>query len=481
MKTNYHVVIIGGGAGGLATAETLLGHGLDILLIDENNHTGGQLLRKVERQSSWNPLVNFDPDQMKQKGFGLVERVLGADNGIETINRTQVLGIADGRRIVVEQAKAGRPSKESQNQMFEVQAEHIVLATGVRERYLPFQGWTLPGVMSLGAAQILMKSHGVLPGASTLIGGSSPLMMVLAAEILKNRGKVLALLDENGFQEKARFFPHVKDHWPKLMEGAWYSAKMMLHRTPLRQNQRIIEALGSGRLQSVVAAKTDPAGNVIPGTEQTYSTDTLAVGYGFVPNIELAVQAGCDVRYLKEKGGWIVKVDEMLETSIPSLYAVGEITGVAGAKKSLVEGKLAAMSILEKMDLAGSSSKDDAFQQEKQKLVTLDQQQQDYASFLGQFCELPMEAYKSIPDATIICRCENITMGAVRKAVEAGFDTLIGLKKATRCTMGRCQGRICGAVITDIITALTEKSAQEVGVPGARMPVKNVELGSFVQ
>ncbi|WP_319550208.1 FAD-dependent oxidoreductase [Desulfogranum marinum] len=481
MKNNYHVVIIGGGAGGLATAETLLGHGLDILLIDENVHTGGQLLRKVKRKYSSSPLATFDPDRIKNKGFGLVERVLGAGNGIDIINRAQVLGISADRKIMVEQSLNSGTAKDSNNQIFEVQAEYIVLATGVRERYLPFQGWTLPGVMSLGAAQILMKSHGVLPGASTLIGGSSPLMMVLAAEILKNGGKVPVLLDENGFQEKALFLPHIKDHWSKLIEGAWYTAKMMIHRVPLRQNMRIIEARGDECLQSVVAAKTDREGNMIPNTEREYRVDTLAVGYGFVPNIELAVQAGCDVCYRKDQGGWIVKVNDMLETSQSALYAVGEITGVAGAKKSLVEGKLAAMSILEKMDLAGASSDKEAFQQEKQQLVKLDQKQQEYACFLGQFCDLPIAAYKAIPDATIICRCENITMGAIRKGVESGFDTLAGLKKATRCTMGRCQGRICGAVITDIVTALTEKPADEIGVPGARMPVKNVELNSFVQ
>ena len=478
MKSSYHVVIIGGGAGGLAAAERLLGHGLDILLLDENMHLGGQLLRKVEKHYPSNLFAKFDPDRAKNRGFDLVKKVTGEEGGITILNRVQVLGISDGK-VLVEMPGTFAPGKQGRASIGEFHAEYIILATGVRERYLPFKGWTLPGVISLGAAQILMKSHGVLPGTSTIIGGSSPLMLVLAAELLKNNGKVPVLLDENGFHKKSRFLPLVKDHWPKLIEGAYYTAQMMLHRTPLIQNMRIVEARGSGGFKSVVAAKTDHEGKVIFGSEKEYRGDTLAVGYGFVPNIELPAQAGIELCFRRDRGGWIVKVNEMLETSLPFIYAVGEITGVAGAKKSMVEGKLAALSILKKMDLLGSSATSADFQREVSRLVKIDRQQQQYGSFLGQFCNVDTEVYKSIPDETIICRCEGITMGEVRKNIELGFDTLGGLKKATRSGMGRCQGRICSPVITDIVTALTGKTPARVGAPHARIPVKNVALGSF--
>jgi len=477
MKAKYHVVIVGSGIGGLSTAEALSGHGLDILLIDENVHLGGQLLRKSERSSK--NIFKFDPDIIKTKGFSLIQKTRESTHAIDRINQAQVLGIFNDKRLLIHTDARENPDKNP-SRILEVQVEYLVLATGARERYLPFKGWALPGVMSLGAAQILMKSHGVLPAHNTLIAGTSPLMMVLASEILSNQGKVAAVLDANPFSKKLGFFPLIHHHWPKLVEGAFYTTKMMVNRVPMTNCARVIEARGKNNFESVIMAQTTPEGEIITGTETEFPAGALAIGHGFVPNIELAVQAGCDIEYQKAKGGWVVTADRDLESSVDGIYAVGEITGIAGGKKSYIQGKIAGVSILKKLGKLNFKKQGTSLSKQINRLRSLNHKQTAYAGFLNHLCQLPSSAYQQIPDETLICRCEDITMGAVKKAIQQGFKTSGGLKKATRCGMGRCQGRICGTIILDIIMALTGKSPEEIGPSLSRAPVKNVSISAFL-
>jgi NADPH-dependent 2,4-dienoyl-CoA reductase/sulfur reductase-like enzyme len=471
MKTEYHIVIVGSGIGGLSAARTLAGCGLDILMIDECIMSGGQLLRKTEKLIA----AKFDPDVTKKKGFSLIQIVENSDQHIDRINQAQVLGIFEGKTLLVHTGTS-KGSKNSE-QIVEIRAEFIILATGARERYLPFKGWTLPGVMSLGSAQILIKSHGILPAQMALVAGSSPLMMVLASELLKNGGTIAAMLNENPFSKNLKFFPLIRHHWPKLVEGAVYSAQLMWNRVLMVNRTRVLEARGKNQFESLIAARTTADGHIIAGTEQEYRAGALTIGHGFVPNIELAVQAGCDTEYLQAGGGWIVTVDKNLETTLDSVYAVGEITGVAGGKKSIVQGEIAAISILKKMGKLPREAEDS---KRMEPLYSRNRQQMEYAAFLNNLCQVPLAAYQQIPDETLICRCENISMGEIKKAITLGFTTSGGIKKATRCGMGMCQGRICGAVITDIIMALTQKKPEEIGSSRLRAPVKNVAIDSFL-
>jgi len=422
---------------------------------------------------------------VKTKGFSMIQGINDACPDIDRINQAQVLVIFPDLRLLIH-ARMNKDSNhkvsgiEKSGRILEVQAEHLILATGARERYLPFKGWTLPGVISLGAAQILMKSYGVLPAHNTIIAGTSPLMMVLASEIVNNHGKVAAVLDENPFNRKLRVLPLIQHHWPKLYQGAFYTAQMMWNRIPMVNRTRIIEARGEEGFESVIVAKTTPEGNVINGTETQYRAGALTIGHGFVPNIELPVQAGCDIEYQKTKGGWVVSVDKTLESSVDSIFAVGEITGIAGAGKSYIQGEIAGLSILKKLDKLNFKKKETKLSKHIAKLHSFNNQQTAYASFLNHLCQVPKAAYQQIPDETLICRCENITMGTIKKAIHQDFITSGGLKKATRCGMGRCQGRICGTIIMDIIMAMTKKTPEEIGPSLSRAPVKNTAISSFL-
>ena len=250
--------------------------------------------------------------------------------------------------------------------------------------------------------------------------------------------------------------------------------RLLIRQVRFRQGVRVTEARGKNELTAVVTAGLDRKGNTVPGTFQTYPAGALAVGHGFSANIELPVQAGCALDYHTERGGWMVRVDDALETSVAAVYAAGEITGIAGAGKSFVEGKLAAVSILERL---GKKTGPDTCVRE---LIRLQKQQLGYAAFLNQLCQVPASAYETIDDDVLVCRCEEISMGEIRKQISKGFVTAGSLKKATRCGMGRCQGRICQPVLFDILLALTGQTPEQTGSPSFRVPVKNVPLEAFL-
>lgn len=464
MPNHYHVIIVGSGVAGLATAELLCKHGLRVLIVDDNAHTGGQLLRKPPYSTG--PGRRFEPDRLKRWGLDLSASL--KQGTVQFLHNAQVLGIYPKRTLLVETWR-GRVS--------EYRADTLVLATGARERYLPFKGWTLPGVFSTGAAQILMKSSGILPGEKTLIAGCGPLMIVLAAEILANGGKVMAVLDQSSLADKLKVVTAGTAIGPKLLEGAVYLMRLVAARVPIKQMVRIVEARGRQSLEAVVVARVDAHGHVRQGTETVYATDTLAVGYGFTPNIELPHQAGCRVNHAVGKGGWHVDVNASMETSLADIYAVGETTGIAGGGKSLIEGCLAAWYIL----LARGRVDRHTVETHTRPLVRQRRQQIRYGRFLNQLCLPHPVAHKDIPDETIICRCEEITMGDIRGQLAHGFTTMNGIKRSTRCGMGNCQGRTCGPILVDILSDFSRQPAQIVGCTSARAPVKTVTLGALAQ
>ncbi len=478
MKQAYDVVIVGSGVAGIAAANTLAGHGLEILVLDENPHAGGQILRQHCRVTDgfW----EFDPRLERSGRTVSTQKIVQSlrpvrrPKGITCVHQARVLGIFSDRELLVHVPDPLCPGGSGPGCVLEIDAGYLLLATGARERFLPFKGWTLPGVMSLGAAQILMKSSGILPARHTLIAGTSPLQTVLALEILKNKGNVTAILDENPFAKKLGLLPLLKHHGFLAGEGAMQMLGLLIRKVRFRQGVRVVEARGKNELTAVVTADLDRKGNTVPGTFQTYPAEALAVGYGFCPNIELPVQAGCALDYDADRGGWVVRVDHALETSVAAVYVAGEITGIAGAGKSFVEGKLAALSILEKL---GKKTGPGRY---AQKLVRMQKHQLGYAAFLNQLCQVPASAYETIDDDVLICRCEEISMGEIRKQIAKGFVTTGSLKKATRCGMGRCQGRVCQPVLFDILLALTGQTPDQTASPSFRAPVKNVPMAAFL-
>jgi NADPH-dependent 2,4-dienoyl-CoA reductase/sulfur reductase-like enzyme len=461
-RNAVEVLVIGNGLAGIVAANRLAAAGAKVMLLDENIHIGGQILRQIPQRLG--SLKGYHPDYVKKVGFNFITAL--KNNEIEVRNRARVLGIYPGHEVLVEsdEIKVGT-----------VKAERILLATGARERFLPFRGWTMPGVLSGGAVQVLIKSSGVLPARDLVIGGSGLFLYSVAYECLRAGAKPRAVLEQTPMWNKLPLGWQVLHQLPKLTEGSRFLSRLFFSGVPLRFSTRIVEARGNGTLAQVVSAPVDGSGRMKSGREKIYPTQLLATGYGFSANIELAQMAGCLSEFAVERGGWVVKTDERLETSLPGIFAAGEITGVAGALKSICEGEIAALAILRQMGRPFGP----ALEKRLAKLLRQRQRHLQFGKYFNLLYSIPAAAYLDIPDDTLICRCEEVTMGDIRRAVANGYDTPATLKLALRSAMGDCQGRICGPVIYDILAALTGRSQADMTPLVVRPPVKPVSIGSL--
>jgi len=330
----YDVAIIGGGFSGLVAAGILKDHDLDILIIDEYNRLGGQYLKTHPILS--NP--DIERNSFQEIGFRQIENIEGGR--VKIMTRTRVLEINDRRELLLE---------HDLDQLFALTPEIILLAAGAREKFVPFKGWTLPGVISTGAVQIMMKGSGVIPAEDMIIGGSGLFLYTVASEVIANGGRVSTIYDENSRMQKMSFTKNIIGQGEKLKEGFGQAARILFSPTRMRHRYRIVEARGEDQLEEISVAKVDRLGAVIPESERVQPCECLAVGNGFAANIELGLLAGCSPEYDADKGGWVIATAENFETSVPEVFAAGEITGVGGALKSITEGKLAAFSILNKL------------------------------------------------------------------------------------------------------------------------------------
>jgi hypothetical protein len=321
-----------------------------------------------------------------------------------------------------------------------------------------------------------MKSSGILFSKKILIGGSGLFLYSVAHDFAKNGGTVAAVLEQTSMVDKLAFLTQVPHQFLKLAEGARYVSKLLFSGVPIRHSTKIIEARGDKYVREVITAKVDQKGAVRRGSERIYQTSALAIGYGFTPNIELPQLASCELEYEEGKGGWVVKVTDALETSVQNIYAAGEITGIGGALKSLNEGVLAALSILKKFE----KIEDREFLPQFQNLTRQRKHHLSFGNYFNALYRIPVEAINAIPDETVICRCEDVTMGNIRQTLLDGFQTPGAIKRATRIGMGRCQGRICGSVLYDIVAAYTKKPGGKIPLLSVRPPVKPISLGSLV-
>ncbi|MBI5579673.1 MAG: FAD-dependent oxidoreductase [Deltaproteobacteria bacterium] len=456
------VAIVGGGLAGAAAAGVLGRHGVNVLMLDDNLHPGGQYLRGGRRSSEpWS-------DGIRRRGLRLIERL--PQSSVEIASRAEVLGIEAGFELLIAWGNG---------EISTVKCERILLATGARERFIPFKGWTLPGVMATGAAQILIKQSGILPAREMLVGGTGLFLAAVARDIQKSGGRVPAVLNETAFFQQVPPPGLMARQFAKFAQGGAMLARLRLAGTDLRNGTRILAARGDDRLREVVAARVDKEGTVMSGSEVVYPSGCLGVGFGFTANIELAQLAGCGLAFDSELGGWVVRVNEDLETSVDGIHAAGEITAVGGAAKSLTEGRLAGCGILRRMGLL----KPDRMGAEVSALKKMRRRQMAFARYFNSQYLLSPEYtagwIRSLADDVPVCRCEEVSLGEVREAVAEGFDTPAGVKKATRCGMGICQGSTCKTILSDVLAAITGKPLARIPLPSARLPVKPIYLGSL--
>ena len=385
---DFEVVVVGAGPAGLAAACTAAEAGRQVGLVEETPWLGGQVWRGQQSSPSLAAAGRW---------FNRLERC-----GAVLVDRTCVLAAPEPGLLLAE--REGRPAS--------IRWRKLILATGARELFLPFPGWTLPGVMGAGGLLNLVKHGWPVQGKRVVVAGSGPLLFA-AAEGLVKRGATVALLAEQApWSRIVRFGLGLCRYPPKLCQAV--QLKVRLRKTVCRFGTWPKRADGNQELKSVT---------VTNGRQSwTLACDLLACGFGLVPNTELALALGCELRED------FVRVDRWQATSVPQVYCAGECTGIGGADCAQVEGQIAGWAA------AGELSRAEA-------LFAQRASWHRFRSNLEKTYDLRPELKFLADGETKVCRCEDVSWERLRQ-----FQSWREAKLHARCGMGPCQGRVCGPV-----------------------------------
>ncbi len=397
MSEVFDVVVVGAGPGGLAAAATAAETGLKVCLIDDNPAPGGQI---------WRSSVLKGPSA---DAAGWMRRL--AERQVEVRSGCRAV-VAGGLTC----AGARTLRLESQRGYADIGFGALILATGARERFLPFPGWTLPGVFGAGGLQAFVKSGFQIAGKRVVIAGTGPLLMAVAANLRAAGARIAAVIEQAPWPQLAQFSSWLAFSRPgKLIEGAAYGLKLL--GVPCRTGAWVTRASAAGaeveqRLHSVT---------VSTGRDSTeIETDLLAVGFHLVPNTELAQLLHCRLEH-----GY-VKADAFQRASVERIYGIGELTAIGGVEKAQVEGRIAALAVAGRFEDARA-------------LFPARDRWMRFARRLDAAFALREELRTLADGDTTVCRCEDVTQKEL-----AGCRSWREAKLHTRCGMGPCQGRICG-------------------------------------
>lgn len=445
----YDVAVVGAGPAGLAAARAAADAGLAVALIDGADRVGGQYHRHPP--PSLHVAGPDAPHAPHQGGnaFAELRDAVAAHPGIDLLLRHRVWIITPDLTV---HATVG----EREQRPVRLRARSLVVATGAYDRPLPFPGWDLPGVMTAGAAQALLKGNLVVAGRRIVVSGTGPFLLPVAVGLAAAGTRVAGVFEAN--HPNAAAF-RLAAYPSKLLEGAGLGAALLRHRIPYRTGHAVIAAHGDAAVEAVTVARLDSGWRPIPGSERLVECDAVAVGYGFTPQLDLALQLGCDTR-IDSDGNLVVKVDAAQRTSIAGVFAVGETTGIGGAQLAEAEGRLAALSIAcrvgRRVDHAAA-----------REAVRRRRRMRAFAGWLRATFPVRDGWMDWLRDDTLVCRCEEVPYGTVRQAAtELGATDPRTVKLLTRAGMGWCQGRICGHSTACLATRATGRPLDADGLRG---------------
>jgi NADPH-dependent 2,4-dienoyl-CoA reductase/sulfur reductase-like enzyme len=423
MRTD--LAVIGAGPAGLAAALAASARGARVTLVDAADRTGGQFYRQPATG-----LGAGRPEALHHR-WRTWERLRDglAASAVRVLTEHHVWCVERTPEGFTVHALLG----PAQEEPAEVRARAVLLATGGYERVLPFPGWTLPGVVTAGGAQAMLKGGLVVPGRRAVVAGTGPLLLPVATGLAAAGVEVAALVESAAPGRLARHAPALAG---KLPEGAGYAARLLRHRVPVRTRHTVVDAHGDDRLTGVTVAALDADGRVRPGTERHLPCDTLAIGHGMLPHTDLANSLGCRL------DGLAVAVDTEQRTDVPGVWAAGEATGIGGAALALAEGHIAGCSAAARLHGTASDPAPAALKAR----TALERS----AAALDSAYAPPAHWPEQITDDTVVCRCEEVTAGAVREALDLGAGDERTVKLLTRAGMGWCQGRMCGAAVAGL-------------------------------
>jgi NADPH-dependent 2,4-dienoyl-CoA reductase/sulfur reductase-like enzyme len=441
--------IVGAGPAGMAAAVLAAELGLETLLIDEQPAPGGQIYRAVERAGDPSPL---GPDYIAGRRLAAAFRASAVDYRPET---TLWHVEPDGALWL-----AGVEGTER------VAARRVLLATGAIERPVPIPGWTLPGVMTVGAAQILLKTADTVPEGRAVLAGQGPLLYLAALQLARAGAPPLAILENTPPANYAAALTQLGGCWAgrhMLAKGLGLLRGVRGAGIPIRRGVRSLRALGAGRLEGVAWEGGELA------------ADHLFLHEGVIPNSQISMALQLGHRWDDAQSCWHPILDEWGRTSIPDIAIAGDGGGIFGAEAAALTGRLAALDAAAALGRIPDGERD----RRAEPMRTGLNRERALRPFLDALYR-PDPSVRAPPDDnTIACRCEEVTVGLIRRAVRLGAPGPNQLKAFTRCGMGPCQGRICGPIVSAVIAAERGVPISEIGTYRPRAPYTPITVGSI--
>lgn len=468
MTEHAHVVVIGGGPAGLAAATEAARTSGNVVLIDSGPRLGGQFWRHgAKDEGPAAPAPRWHHDWSTYRALDARVNAAVRASRLRVLASTHVFAVdvREGGRFVLRLTTVPE-SFRSEGTPMTLEADAVVLCTGAYDRQLPVPGWTLPGVMAAGGVQAFVKVQEHSPGRRVLLAGTGPFLLAAACSVLQAGGEVVAICES---ADLSGWFPHGISAGlvpSKMKEGAEYAALLARHRVPYLRSTVVSRVLGEDRVQAVEVSRSDGRGAVLRGTERVFDeVDIVGLGWGFVPQVELLVQMGAATR-VDIDGSLVGVVDGSQASSLPGLFLAGEITGVTGAMGAVAEGRI-----------AGRAAVGDL--RRRRRDASARARHRVFARTMHRAHPAPDEWIETLSGSTIVCRCEEVTLGELRVARdELEADDPRSLKGVSRAGMGLCQGRMCGAAMLCLRGehADSHEAARAVGNRPLALPISTAEL-----
>ncbi len=452
------LTVVGAGPAGIMAAYTAAELGVDVTIIDDNPFPGGQYYRKSPSEFQFeNPNDAFSG---RKDANAILNKL--AHQKIHAIYNTSVWGVFDKHKLAL----------ADQERSYELPTDRVILATGAYDRPFAFPGWTLPGILGAGATLRMIKTQWVFPGKRILLAGLGPLQLALADALVHLGAKVVCVVEAaNPYKNWKQLF-HIIEHPDRMQEALGYLYTLRKNKVPILYNHAIIHADGKDQVQQARVAKVDNSGRLIPDPVKQYDVDAICLGYGLLPSIQLMSAFGCKLHYNPCLGWWVPEHNSMMETSQLGIFVAGDVTNIGGSKVALLEGQIAGLTAAFQLKYIN----DEAYKEKLIPLLMLHNRLDRLTNALQQIYSFRPGLLNLATDETLICRCEEVTVGQAKEAIKQGMKDLHQVKLATRTGMGYCQGRFCSPLVAPLIAEVTGEPLLDLLPFTVRPPIQPLPL-----
>jgi NADPH-dependent 2,4-dienoyl-CoA reductase/sulfur reductase-like enzyme len=451
MSAPLQPAIVGAGPAGIRAAQTLAKHGVRPVLIDEAARAGGQIYRRPPAHFSRPPETLYGSEAARATAVHAA--IDDLQDRIDYRPDSLVWNVQDAGLDVLH-----GPTQTTCT----VPYGQLIVATGATDRVLPVPGWTLPGVYTLGGAQVALKFQGCAIGSRVVLAGTGPLLYLVAWQYAKAGVDVAAVLDTARFGDQLAAVPAMLRQPAVFLKGVHYVAWLRAHGVPVRRGVRLLRMEGDERVRAVVWSEA--------GREHTLDCDAVGFGHALRSETQLADLLGCRFAFAPLHRAHLPERDSAGRSSVAGVYLAGDGAGIMGADAAEWAGELAALTLLADHGMAIDTQRAELLQQRLARLT-------GFRAGLERAFPFPSDWAAQAPDELVVCRCENVTAGELRRGVaDGGADEMNRLKALTRVGMGRCQGRMCGVAAAEILAHATGQPVQQVGRFRGQAPIKPIPI-----